>query len=161
MDTWTDFVCQDTGITLQIRKIPTTLTGKLIQQYEKDFPPPAPPTNLIDYGDGEKIAEPNYSNPVYARLFNEYRQKRNVDVEEKIRHLFTDQAIQCEVDKERVKKVRAQMKTLGVELDPDDKYVYVWDVAVGTQDGYADLMKAIQTRVTPEAVQAAKSTFPS
>jgi hypothetical protein len=157
------FVCADTGIELKIRHIPFTVTDKFFPEYDKQFPPPKPPMHKVDYGEGEQVDEPNLSDTTYARLLVEHEQKKAIWCDDKAKHLYATLAVECPVDEEAVKQLRDTMKGLGVELDPDDKFVYVWYIAVGTTQGHNELMQAIMRRIQPtgEAVAQAQTTFRS
>jgi len=158
-----EFICKDTGIVLRYRKCPFTVTAQLHTEYEKQFPAPKPPTQKIDYGDNEKIDEPNPSHPTYQRLLAEWNAAKVTWVNEKAMRVFADYAIQCEVDKSAVTQLRESMKAQGVALDPGDKFVYIWNIAVGTGDGYGELFAAIQRRsqVTEQAVSETLGRFPN
>lgn len=155
-----DFLCSDTGIRLQIRKVPFTLTDAIQREYDRLHPPPKPPTNLIDYGD-EQIQEPNYADPIYVRRLREHEDAKVPWANEQSRRLFAAVAIECEVDTELVQRYRAAMALSGIALDPDDKYVFIWNIAIGTAEGHIDLVRAIQRRSgpTPEAVSESLARF--
>ncbi len=157
----TEFVCKDTGITLRIRHIPFTVTDRFFKQYEADHPAPKPPTNEVDYGDNEKVKEPNLADPTYLRRLGRYEKERGEVVNEQAKRLFTQLAVECEVDAAAVTALRAAMTQLGVELDVDDKFVYVWQIAVGTMEGHNELMSAIQRRLQPteEGIAEARQSF--
>lgn len=157
----TEFVCADTGIVLKIRKVPFTLTDRLLKEYDRLHAPPAAPAQTIDYGEGETIREPNYADPVYRERLRRHEQDKAMWVNAQTRHVFAQVAIECEVDTELVARYRAAMQAVGVELDPDDKYVYIWEIAIGTAEGHIDLVRAIQRRSQPtaEAVGEALARF--
>ncbi len=155
------FVCQDTGIELKIRHIPFTVTDRFFEQYEKDHAAPEPPTQTVDYGEGEKIKEKNHAHPAYLKRAERYEIEKTKWCDQQAKKLYTDLAIECDVDTDAVKQLRAEMRALGVALDPDDKFVYVWHIAIGTVQGHNELMQAIQRRTQPteEAIAQAKQSF--
>lgn len=158
-----DFTCQDTGISLKLKKIPFTVTARLHELYDKEHEAdvPKPPLFKVDYGDGATIMEPNITHPTYIARLRRYETERGKWVNERALHLFADMAIECDVDVDAVNSLRKEMDLFGVELDQSDKYVYVWNIAVGTDEGYSELFLAIQRRsqVTESAVGDALARF--
>jgi hypothetical protein len=158
----TEFICKDTGIVLQIKHVPFTVTDMLFRQYEKECPPPTPPLTKIDYGD-EKITEPNYAHPAYLRKLVKYDEQKNLWINEQTKRIYTDLAIECEIDPAAVEWLRLTLKKSHIEPDADDKYLFIWQIAVGTIEGYHELVNAIQHRIQPteESIAQAKDSFPS
>lgn len=158
-----EFTCKDTGRKLTLGKIPFTLTDLLYKEYDRQFPPPDPPTEEVDYGEGQKIREPNILHPTYLRLTREHDLKRLEWVNERARHLFTEIAIDCEIDTDEVKRYRESMSKFGITLDENDKYVYVWYICIGTEEGHRELIQAIQKRSQPTegSIKEALDRFPS
>lgn len=157
----TKFICKDTGIELTIKKIPFTVTDTLFRQFEQDNPPPKPPTHKVDYGDNEKIDEPNILDANYLRRLKDWEDQKSLWINEQTKRIYTDLAIECEVDKGAVSKLRATLKKSKIALDEDDKHVFIWQIAVGTFEGYRELVNAIQHRIAPtqEAIAQAKDSF--
>lgn len=146
----------DTGITVQVRKT----SPMLVSDIQKKFPPPPPPLNKVDYGDGNIKLEPNASDPAYIETLKAYQQ----EIEEKIRRVMIQRGVECEVDHLAVQDLRHQMRQeFDLELDPDDKFVYVAYICVGTAEDYNDLIQLITRRSQPteDTVQAAVDSFRS
>jgi hypothetical protein len=159
-----DYTCPDTGRVLKLRKVPFTVTEAFYQTFKTSHPEPKPPMQTVDYGENEKIVEPNEAHPAYQRRLQEWQIQRNIWVNDQVRRFFAKAAIECEVDKGAVKTLRDQIRDAGgAELDPDDKFVYIWMICVGTLEGVNDLMTAIQRRSKPteEAVATARDLFRS
>jgi hypothetical protein len=150
-------VVTDTGAVLLIRKVSPLLN----QELKKKFPPPAPPTSRVDYGDGDVREEPNPSDPAHQQAMAEWQDA----MEERARMIFVKLGVAVEWTDEkraRVQEVRETMALLGVDLDPDDKMVYVSHVAIGSEQDYQELVQAIMTRSQPTeaAIAEAVETFP-
>lgn len=157
---WREFTFKDSGRTVQIRKVSFLLLPELRRAYEKQNPPPEPPLQEVRYGDRTE-QEANLADPDYARRLSAYNDKSRQVVEEQARHLYTQRGVQCVVDVPAVTELREQMKILGTELDPDDKFVYVWHICIGSPEDYDEFTDALLRRNQPtaEAVQENLNSF--
>lgn len=143
----------DTGITVMVRKT----SPMLIQEVQKAFPPPKPPMNKVDYGNGFHALEANVNDPDYQQALKQY----NEELEARVRKLMIIRGVDVEIDHEAVNELREQMREIGIELDKSDKLVYVSMIAMGTAEDYQDLINAITRRsqATEDAVADAVATF--
>ena len=153
------FTFKDTGITVLIRKVSPLLAMEL----QRAFPPPKPPMNEVDFGDGVKRMEPNEADPAYLRDMDKYNQ----DFELKMRRMLIKRGVALEITeeiKEQVEDLRSfWLEEYGIEFpEPDDKMAFVWYVAVGTDQDLRELLEAIMRRSQPtqEAEELARKTFP-
>lgn len=153
------FVCKDTGVVLQIQNVGSAL----VSQLRRDFPPPQPPMQEVDYGDGNKKMEPNAAAPEYIEALTRYA----IDFEDKLQRLVIKRGVVLtltEEQKQEIQDLREFYRTeYGKEISYDDKMAYILMIAGGTDDGLAELVNAIVRRSQPveEDVQAALDTFQS
>ena len=105
------------GVEVRIRKVSPLLMSTL----RRTFPlPPSAPSQPVMF-DGEIRHEPNLADPDYQAALVEYQ----ASIEETARRFYIKRGVECEVDQEAVAQLRRDMQELGVELDPDDLFVYV------------------------------------
>lgn len=151
-ETLYDHTFQDTGRTVQIRKVSSLLRQETRRQVAASagFDEPQPPQAEVDYGEGKvKIANP--AHPVYQDLRREWADRVNKETGERLKRLAIRRGVVCEVDTAAVASVRADMALEGVDLSAfDDHYVYVAFVCVGSDDDWTDLLKAIFERSAPQ-----------
>lgn len=150
-------VFKDTGRECLIRKVsPLTLA-----QIGRDFPPPKPPTQKVDYGDGDVRNEENPDHPDYKRTLGEYY----MALEERIRAFMIKRGVEITLtdeDKEEVKRIRTEYEEdMGKPLSGSDKMIFISHICVGTQEDLEELLEAITNRSqpTPQEVDAVKDTF--
>lgn len=142
------FTFQDTGITVQIRKVSPSIGTEI----RKAFPPPKPPVHRVEIG-GQIVEEANEADPDYDRAYQEW----GLMVEAKAARLYIKRGVECEVDAQAVASVRADMAAEGIELEGDDKYIYIRYICVGTEDDYQELLMAITRRSQPTEVAVAEA----
>lgn len=153
------FTFKDTGETVFLKKI----SPLLINEVRKASPPPKPPKNEVDYGDGKKVWEENASDPDYQAALKAYE----LEVQERILKLVIRRGVLVEMNEERmarVEELRAEMREdLGMELDSDPKYVFVAYCAVGSGEDLQELAESVFRRSQPTegAIQEAVETFRS
>lgn len=142
------FVFQDTGITVQIRKVSPSIGTEI----RKAFPPPKPPVHRVEIG-GQMVDEANEADPDYERAYQEW----GLMVEAKAAKLYIKRGVECEVDHEAVAKLKSDMAEEGIDLDGDDKYLYIRYICIGTEADYQDLIMAITRRSQPTEVATAEA----
>ena len=160
-----DHTFQDTGRTVQIRKVSSLLRAETRRQVAQSagFEEPKPPQSKVDYGEGEVLIA-NPAHPVYQDLRRAWNEKVNEETGARLKRLAIRRGVVCEVDHAAVESVRADMAAEGVDLSAfDDHYVYVAFVCVGSDSDWTDLLKAIFERSTPQeaAIQAHIAVFPA
>lgn len=159
-----DFTFEGTGRAVQVRKLSALLRDEVRRAVRRDpdFPKePEPPMEEIDYGD-QKMRHPNRGHPVYQQLLAEWHADLSRESGERLVALVIRRGVVCEVDAAAVKRLRADMAAIGVDLSEyDDHYVYVAFVCVGPSADYQELLKAVFERSTPseEAVRAHIDSF--
>lgn len=146
----------DTGIAVNIRKISPMLRDDVEQAVRKKFPPPAVPITETELGKEENPADPDHQKALAA-----WTAEHIGRVGDELLRLAIQRGIEVEIDHGAVAALRDDMAALGVDLDPDDKYVYVTRICVGSQDDLKELSAAIFARSMPtrEAVEGHKATF--
>lgn len=157
------FTFPDTGITVQIRKFSPLLRDDLDAALRREYPPPDPPLNTVPggFGDGATKQEPNESDPDWIKAVAKWHVAHYERLGERLFRIAVKRYIDCEVDLDAVKRLRDDFKELGVDLDPDDKYIYVTRICIGTLQDRDDLSTALFKRTAElgEAVDAHKATF--
>lgn len=149
----TDFTFPDSGGAVRVKRIPPMLMRDL----QRQFKPPKPPRQEVKYEKGVRT-EPNPEHPDYIEALMEYEQ----EIGEHIYHLIVKMGVVCDVDVEAVATLRAEMKEVGVNLDPDDKYIYVTRILAETNEDMQALQAAVlgQSTVTEGGVAEATERFP-
>lgn len=154
------FKFQDTGITIQIRKVSPLLAVDV----DASIPRPTPPLNKVDYGDGRgEVMEPNLSDPSYLKALEARQTEVGMAV---IRATILRSVIINGAEwKDEVEEYRKFIQeTTGAPLaEANDLYVYITRICTGSQDDLNDLITAITTRSqpTPEEIAKAKDSFRS
>lgn len=162
-ETLHNFTFQDTGRTVQIRKVSSLLRQETRRQVMQSpgFEEPKPPTSKVDYGDGD-VSILNPQHPIYQDLKRDWTARVNEETGARLKRIAIRRGVVCDIDKDAVAAVRADMLLDGVDLSSfDDHYVYVAFVCVGSDDDWTDLLKAIFERSAPQeaAVQAHIAAF--
>lgn len=126
---------------------------------KKQMTKPVPPIMDIDYGNGTVRPEPNEAHPAYLREMQEY----NMIEGQRFLELVFKYGVDCVVDVEAVKALRAQAESDDLELPADDKTVYVSRILVQSEADLLALQEAILGRSLPteEQVSTALERFPA
>jgi hypothetical protein len=164
-ETLYDHTFQDTGRSVQIRKVSSLLRAETRRQVTQaaGVEEPRPPQSTVDYGDGN-VTIPNPQHPVYQELKRAWNEKVNEETGARLKRLAIRRGVVCDVDEIAVASVKADMLAEGVDLAGfDDHYVYVAFVCVGSDDDWTDLLKAIFERSAPQeaAIAAHIAAFPA
>lgn len=162
-ETLYDFTFQDTGRSVQIRKVSSLLRAETRRQVAvaPGFDEPTPPMAKVDYGEGETLIA-NHQHPTYQALLRDWNTRVNEETGARLKRLAIRRGVLCEIDNDAVKQVRADALLDGIDLAAyDDHYVYVAFVCVGSDDDWTDLLKAIFERAAPQevAIQAHIASF--
>jgi hypothetical protein len=158
-----DFTFQDTGRTVQIRKVSTLLRAETRRQVigAPGFEEPTPPKSKVDYGEGEVLI-PNPAHPTYQALLKQWNERVTEETGQRLRKLAIRRGVVCAVDDSAVARVRADALEDGMDLSMyDDHYTYVAFVCVGSESDWTDLLKAVFERSAPQeaAIAAHIATF--
>lgn len=148
---------KDSGYTVGIRKVSPLLMIRLRER----FPPPKPPKQLVDYGDGEKRVEENPAHPDFREAQVEYETM----IESKARRLLIKRGVVIEWDDEK-REALADMRsywkeTFEDELDPDDDVAFVSYLCVGSDSDLEEFLEILMKRSQPTegAVGEAQARF--
>lgn len=128
---WYEF---QNGRRIQYRQVSHHLAGEL----RKQFPPPEPPTYEVDIG-GEKRQEQNPSDPAYVKALQEWDAKQRdlfqrLILRRGVAHTLTEDEL-AEVD-----TLRQDMEALGVALDDDVAYIFIYHLCLTTADEFGDFV---------------------
>lgn len=116
----------ETGVTVQIKRIPTLL----LDDFWRSLPlPPKPPMQKVTYGSEER-EEANPRHPDYLKALNEY----DYDLGVRMLEFAVEFGVECEIDGAAVAAVRGWAEKAGAELPKDDKVVYVTRVLCQPRD---------------------------
>jgi len=154
----TPFTFKDGGYQVQIRKV----SPLLVMEVQRGFPPPEPPMQEVDYGDGKKKLEPNAAHPSHLKAMKAY----DTELELRVRRAMIQFGVVYTLtddDKQRLKEIRdywAENK-MG-ELEKNDLVAFISYVAIGSPDDMNELIETIMRRSQPTemAVKQAAELFP-
>jgi len=145
----------DSGVTLQI----IGAMGPLIQQalgnqLRRERPEPRPPENLVDYGDGKKAKEPNYSDPDYEKALTSYNVWLQNEAGNRALNYIIANCIDADVDEAAVARTRKGMAAMGIDLaEVDDREVYLRYVVFTSPKDLDALVEVVERKSKPtEAV---------
>lgn len=152
------FTFPSTGYTVQYRRIPLRLYNDFEIGWRNKHPAPSVPHPVVDIG-GEKRASANPTDPDYQQALFEYeRDTRNAT----FHFLWEYSIVLTSEDMQEVTALREDIRNRkDIELDPDDAWVFVFNIAAGEQEETLDLQNKILrlSQPTPEAVKDAKESF--
>lgn len=159
------FTFPDTGISVQLRKVSPLLRDDIDAQLRRTHPPPSPPVvadkAAAGFGGDKTATIVNEADPDYQTALLKWQLTHYQRVGDVMLDLGIKRYVECDVDTDRVAELRADMAALGVELDADDKVVYISRICIGTRSDLEDFSKALfqRTATEREAVEAHKATF--
>lgn len=147
------------GVVVGIRRVSPFLAIDL----QEKFPPPEPPLEEVDFGDGKKRFEANPTAAQYLKDMTKYR----VDFEKKMRRLIIKRGVVITIDE----TIKAQLKELRefyteeYGSDPEsygDVVDYVIYIAVTEAEDLNNLINAILGRSQPtqEGIKKVVDSFP-
>jgi len=156
------FTFQDTGRTVQIRKVSTLIRAEVELAVVAANPEPEPPMTEVDYGDGT-IRTPNPASPTYQQLMRAWEARITAEQSERLKKIALTRGVVVDaIDTEAVAQARQDLAAIGVDTSQyDDRYVYLAFVCIGSEDDWTDLLKAVFQRAAPSeaAIQAHIDTF--
>lgn len=164
-----EFTFPDVDVTVQIRRISPLLRDDIDSQLRVESPPPEVPIKKRNYGTEEEpdyIEEPDPFDPIYKEAVRKWSITHGNDLGTRLLRIAVMRGVVLELDenqKQEVQQLREDMREVGIELDPDDKFVYITRICVSTNDTLRSLHDAIFTASRPdrEVIEAMKATFPS
>lgn len=148
----------DSGYTIQIRSLGPTTMFQINQAAQKEFPPPDPPINIVTGLDNKEHSEPNPNDPAYVAALADYQQEFALKVMDRLLDVFTDLAIEGEVDSDAVERFRRGMRRSGVTLPEDDRDVWVRHILISSQRDLEMLQSAVARRSQPTEAAIAEHT---
>lgn len=163
-----DFTFEGTGITVKIRRVSPLLRDDIDAQLRIEFPQPEVPVVRRNYGTEEKpewIEEPDPMNAKYKEELRVWGIQHANRVGDKLLWVAVRRGVDLELTEEmkrEVDEIREDLRLVGVELDPSDKFVYITRIALGSTESLRELYDMIfsRSRPTREEVEAMKATFP-
>lgn len=91
-------------------------------QCRKRWPPPPAPLNEVDYGDGVKKLEPNYSDPEYETDIKRWQAM----IAYKVFDSMVELGVDLEVDQAALDRIKSVMEMIGTPLEEiSDKVAYI------------------------------------
>lgn len=163
---------QDSGVTVRLRKLSPMTSQRLSEAVRRDFPPPAPPTYEVEYGN-TKVQEPNDADPTYLARYQRWQEETAKLFNERLLKLVCLDAIEVELGPEEQAEITRKKRSLSVvgvtwEDDPDlsvdenARLFYVQHCCLASPDDMKELYAAVTARSQPTeaAVQAHIDTFP-
>lgn len=148
----TEFTFPGSGGVVRVRRIPPML----LRDLQRKFKPPRPPRQEVQFEKGVRTI-PNPEHPDHVEALAAYEE----ELGDRILRLVVRLGVQCEVDAAAVAALRAEMAEEGIELEADDKYVYVTRILAETTEDLEALQQAVlgASTVTEEEVAAARERF--
>lgn len=152
------YTIQDTGVTVQIRKV----SQMLLREAVKDLKEPQPPSNEVTTLDGKKEYVTNEADPTYLQDLQDYK----IKLSEVTSRIMIKWGIVYQLTEEDKKLVAQLKETWREDRDEDlkgsDTYIFLNYIALGTKEDIQEIVKAItrRTQATPEATQEALDRFP-
>lgn len=144
------FTFPTSGFTIKIRRLSPFAVNDLQAAIQKEYPRPEPPVNLVDYGDGKQVAEPNTADPHYSERLQAHETFITQEIATRFTKVLTSRAIECEVDADEVAEIRRDMAAVGVTFDGDsDKEIYVRYVLIQSEQDMDLLRDTVLSRSQP------------
>jgi hypothetical protein len=147
------------GVNAKLRPISQFTLAHVEIQARKKFPPPDPPMNEVDYGDGKKF-EPNYSDPRYEAELK----RHSAMIMTKVMDAIIELGMDAEIDREALDRVKSTMEMIGTPLDEiSDKVAYLKHCCMfDVETGMSSLMTAMRGLMGPREEDVADhiATFP-
>lgn len=146
------------GLQVKIKRIPPFIALQL----RNDFPPPKPPTQVVEYPDGKKRVEENPAHPDYVEAMRIY----GIESELRMRKLVLKRGLEWEMTDAHRAELKAvadnYREDFGKELDiSDETLAYLSYVAIQTNEEIERLIALVlnQSQPTEETVKAVQDSF--
>jgi len=148
------------GVVARLNPVSQFTIAHVEIQARKKFPPPEPPLNEVDYGDGNKKFEPNYSDPRYEAEMARYTTFISMKAFDAIMELGID----VEVDTVALGRIQRTMDLIGTPLEEiSDKVAYIKHCCIrDLEHGMTELQVAMRSLMGPREEDVADhiATFP-
>lgn len=143
------FTFPDSGVTVRLQRFAPDTIAKITRAVQKELPPPKPPEQEVDYGDGDKRLEANEHHPDHLAALQEYQLTVAGELGERLLRLVV-RRVDVEVDIEVVQRFREDMEAIGVPIDDeDDKSVYVRHICISSDRDLSELSSYLIRRSQP------------
>ena len=143
------------GVVARIHSVSPMTMAHVMQQLIKQHPPPQPPVDKVDRGNGEELA-PNYSNPDYLKAKQDHENKIGYKANEILLVLGVD----VDIDMKALERIEQTFARYDIPLDNnDDKLNYLQHCCIQSSDELKRLIEVI-SGFSEEDVQAHVETFP-
>lgn len=145
------------GAEIKIRRQPAEIIQRLTEKAESEFADsaPKPPTQLVEIGPGQTREEANPTHPEYLAALQVHRATIQARMGQLMIDTMRKVAIITPTDTEAVAELRQNYAELGIELDPDDRKVWMDYLICPTQEDAAHLMFEIFGKSLPREGQIA------
>lgn len=147
------------GVIATLRPVSQFTMAHVEIQARKAFPPPDPPMNEVNYGDGMRL-EPNPTDPDHERAMTEWQMM----IRYKAFDATMELGIELEVDEDALDRVKRVMAMVGTPLDEiSDKVAYIKHCCMyDIQDEMPKLAAALRALAGPREEDVADhvATFP-
>lgn len=157
---WKVFTFVDSGYSILYRKV----SPYLAMEVRKNYPPPKPPTQRVNYGTAENPEwreEENLAHPEYKNTLLEYNQK----LEEKMRTVLLKRGTKIDWTpdlRKELEDVRSTMAEQGIELSiKDDHIAFISYVAMASAEDIQSLLSKIMrvSQPTEEEIHTVMDSF--
>jgi len=149
------------GVVARLQSVSQFTIAHVEIQARKKFPPPEPPQNEVDYGDGNKKWESNYSDPRYEMAMQRY----NTFISMKAFDVIMELGIEVAVDTQALDRIKRAMDLVGTPLDEiSDKVAYIKHCCLrDIEHGMPELQAAMRSMLGPREEDVADhiATFPN
>jgi len=110
------------GVVVRLHPVSQFTMAHVEIQARKAHPPPDPPLNEVDYGDGAKKLEPNPSDPEYEQRLSTWQ----MEIRYKTFDATMELGVEVEVDEDALTRVKRVMAMVETPLDEiSDKVAYI------------------------------------
>lgn len=159
-----EFTFPDTGITIRIRKFSPSLRDDIDAALRRQYPVPDPPMSAPVEGFGDAKPQPNPLDPDYRERVAAWQMAHMARLSDKLLRVAIAHCVEIDAESDMagaVAELKDRMAPLGVELNDDEKYLYITRIAVGSREDLRDFETALFTRAQPtrDEVESVKATF--
>lgn len=110
----------DSGRDITIRPLNISIDAMLRRQIHAEMPPPEPPMQEVDLGEGNIKHEPNLADPTYMVARAEWNAKVNEELGQRLLRLWAHRALVDPTNESEVDEYLDDLRLVGVEALPDD-----------------------------------------
>lgn len=151
-----EFTFPDSGVRVFV---PRVSLGAMAMKLQRKHKPPQPPRQLVDYGDGHKVWETNYTHPEYKAAQAEYK----LFIDEKATELLLQRVFNFQLTAEHKDMVEAwklDNEDLWDSLD-SDRNLFIEEICITSDADMMALMEFVNSDPSVEAIETAVAGFRS